>query len=103
MRLVYQIYDWGYFKTFDTFFNTIQFVLEEVIKIENCKFYSRLIQSQLTDSQLFVIFYHCITQPKYERLRELVDELNIVEKIDTTYLIDHSDIRFYPKTFRDEN
>lgn len=91
----------GYF--FRYIFNTIKFVRDQDGKIIQKQRYINLLQSQLSDEELALLFYDAISP--YGRNKngesvfyEMLENSEMLENISEKVLIDRSHVKFYPLT-----
>lgn len=88
-------------------YNTIKYVIKERKSYNDCEDYINLIQSQLSNFQLTVLFYSCLSKVSYDSkgkpsVKALLDELNFFQNIPQSLLISPHHQLFYPKTdFKD--
>ena len=87
-------------------FNTIKFVIDDEYNKNDIKLrdkYLNLLQAQLSNEELCLIFYDAIS--KYGKnkeghyyFRELLDKTHFLENIDPTFLLDRKHYKLYPPT-----
>lgn len=77
---------------FRTLYNLIKLVKES--QISNKRLYTNLIRAQLTNTEVMVIFYDCISSLGSEKFKPLLEEFSLLKVIDRDKLIDkaHYDI-----------
>jgi hypothetical protein len=104
------VYHYWYLETdtqlshlFRYIYNTMRFVIEEVDGFDNQKNYIKLIQAQLSNYQLAVMFYSGISQvsrnSKGEYMfKEIADNYGIFQNIEKSYLLNATHFDFYPNT-----
>lgn len=83
--------------------NAIEFAEEERKKANDAKRYINLIQAQLSNYQLSVMFYNLLSSVSLnaqgeKRAKELVDNYGLLKNIHESHLIDKSHCAFFPKT-----
>lgn len=91
----------GYF--FRYIFNTLKFVKDQDGKIINKQRYINLLQSQLSDEELCLIFYDAISPYGMNKngdgiFYKLLEESEMLENINENVLITKSHAKFYPST-----
>lgn len=84
-------------------YNTMTFVIDSWDDFETQKRYIKLIQAQLSNYQLAVMFYSGISpvsrNSKGEyKFREIADKFGIFQNMEATYLLDASHFDYYPET-----
>ena len=87
-------------------FNTTKFVLDDKHNKENkedLERYLNLLQAQLSNEELCFIFYNAISKYGKDkhgilRFKEMLDNTQFLENIDSTFLLNRNHYRFYPHT-----
>ncbi|MBU3662406.1 MAG: hypothetical protein FGM41_04315 [Bacteroidetes bacterium] len=104
------VYKYWYLQTdtqlghlFRYIYNTMTFVIDSWDDFETQKRYIKLIQAQLSNYQLAVMFYSGISpvsrNSKGEyKFREIADKFGIFQNMEATYLLDESHFEYYPET-----
>lgn len=88
-------------------FNAIRFVVDDPYNKENKtarERYLNLLQAQLSNEELCLLFYNCISKYGENKdgklqFRQILDENNFLENIDKTFLLNENQYRFYPHTY----
>ncbi|MES2380957.1 MAG: putative phage abortive infection protein [Bacteroidota bacterium] len=84
--------------------NTIEFAIQERKEIyKDEKYYINLIQAQLSNSQLIVLFYNCISPLGIDKtndykFKENLDYYHLFKNLQPSLLLDPKHIEYYPKT-----
>jgi hypothetical protein len=104
------VYKYWYLQTdtqlghlFRYIYNTMTFVIDSWDDFETQKRYIKLIQAQLSNYQLAVMFYSGISpvsrnsKGKY-KFKEIADKYGIFQNIEASYLLDISHFDYYPET-----
>lgn len=83
--------------------NTMYFVLKERNYYDDKDFYINLIQAQLTNSQLVVLFYNCISPVSVNKdgeykFHEDLDKYQLLKNVPPNLLLNPTHIQFYPNT-----
>lgn len=81
--------------------DAIEFAITERASFGDAKRYIGLIQAQLSDYQLVVMFYHSLSSVSFNiegksLLRENIEKYNLLENMTIYNLIDHQHQKFYP-------
>lgn len=87
-------------------FNTIKFVIDDKHNKENKEAqerYLNLLQAQLSNEELCFIFYNAISKYGKDKhgilkFKEILDNSQFLENIDSTFLLNRNHYRFYPHT-----
>ena len=87
-------------------FNTTKFVLDDKHNKENkedLERYLNLLQAQLSNEELCFIFYNAISKYGKDKhgilkFKEMLDNTQFLENIDSTFLLNRNHYRFYPHT-----
>lgn len=91
----------GFF--FRYIYNAIAFVLENVKDTKDRTLYLNLLQAQLSNEEMGLIFYDAISKygrnkENYLKFRELLDQTNFLENLDANFLLARHHYIFYPHT-----
>lgn len=100
-----------YFTTYDSelghffryIYNLIKFAIKERSEFGDESYYINLIQAQLSNYQLVVLFYNAVSPVSLNKKGEnkfklILDKYKVFENIQTKLLIDPSHKQFYPNT-----
>ncbi len=69
-------------------------------EVDNKKFYSNIIRSLLSDNELLVIFYNCLSQFGIEKFKPLVEEFELFDNLPVNFLFSPGHLDMYaPKAF----
>lgn len=79
-------------------YNIFKFIDESIVSEDDKIKYSKIIRAQLSDYELIIIFYNCLTWRGCESFKTLVEKYNIFDNIPFDLLIEHEHMRHYEMT-----
>ncbi|HZF69654.1 putative phage abortive infection protein [Sulfuricurvum sp.] len=78
---------------FRNLYNIFKFIKNS--DIEDKKTYSNLVRAQLSDYELSILFYNCISKYGRERFKPLIEEFHILNNLPQELLLSENHKRFY--------
>ena len=79
-------------------YNIFNFIKEHEIKDK--PLYSNIVRAQLSDKELIVLFYDCLSQSQAEVFKPLAEEFSIFDKISFHQLLNTNHVELYrPEAF----
>ena len=93
---------------FDHYFRHLyrifKYIKESDLIAEEEKYeYSCIVRSQLSDYELVMLFYNCISVNGIDKFKPLIEEFAVFNNIRSELLVDSDDRRFYKKSAFDRN
>nr|WP_275986046.1 putative phage abortive infection protein [Serratia ureilytica] len=84
-------------------YNIFKFIDESIVSNEDKIKYSKIIRAQLSDYELTIIFYNCLTWRGCESFKALIEKYSIFDNIPFDLLIEHEHMRHYEMSAFDGN
>jgi Putative phage abortive infection protein len=81
---------------FRTLYNLIKLVHRA--HVEDKRYYTNLVRAQLSDPEVALLFYNCISPLGSEKFKPLVEEYALLKNLRPAYLFDQSHLSFYAQS-----
>jgi len=69
-------------------YNIFKFIKES--DVDNKKSYTSIVRAQLSDNELLLLFYNCLSKNGEEKFKPLVEEFQLLDNLPTVQLLDKS-------------
>ena len=84
-------------------YNIFKFLNSDNVNSENKIFFSKLVRSQLSNYELSILFYNCLSEHGNKKFKPLVEKFALFKNLPPDLLLDKSHYRLYAKEAWGEN